>query len=109
MAVIRATCNECGDIELAPLQVQVRVCLDDQRSSYAFRCPSCSHPVARPVENRLVELLASSGSPVSLWHLPAELDEPHDGPEITHDDLLDFHELLTRDDSWFVALVSEGR
>ena len=109
MAVIRATCNDCGDIELAPSEVQVRVCLDDQRASYAFRCPTCTHPVARQVENRLVELLASSGSPVSLWHLPAELEETHWGPAISHDDLLDFHELLTRDESWFESLLTEGR
>lgn len=108
MAVIRATCNDCGDIELAPREVQVRVCLDDQRASYSFRCPTCLHPVARQVESRLVELLASSGSPVSLWHLPAELEEVHWGPAISHDDLLDFHELLTHDENWFESLLAEG-
>lgn len=109
MAVIRATCNDCGDVELAPDEVQVRVCLDDQRSSYAFRCPSCHLPVARPVESRLVELLASSGSPVSLWHLPAELEEQHWGPAICHDDLLDFHEKLMQGETWFEELLTEGR
>ncbi len=109
MAVIRATCNDCGDIELAPGDVLVRVCLDDQRSSYAFRCPTCHSPVARQVESRLVELLASSGSPVSLWHLPAELAEEHVGPAICHDDLLDFHQLLSNDDAWFDTLLAEGR
>lgn len=107
MAVVRATCDECGDIELTPQDVVVRVCLDDQRASYTFRCPTCLVPVARPVGSRLVELLASSGSTVSLWHLPAELAEEHRGGVLTCDDLLDFHHLMN-DDSWFDALLAEG-
>jgi hypothetical protein len=104
VAVVRATCDECGDIQLTAEDVAVRLCLDDQRASYVFQCPECGAPVARPLESRLVEVLASSGSPVSLWHLPAELTEPHDGAAFTHDDLLDFHELLGSDD-WFEALT----
>ena len=84
----------------------VRVCLDDQRSSYAFRCPVCDDPVARPIGSSLVELLASSGSPVCLWRLPAELFERHDGPALTHDDLLDFHDLLA-DDGWMEHFTAD--
>lgn len=85
----------------------VRVCLDDQRASYLFRCPTCDLPVTRVVGNHLVELLAASGSPISLWHLPAELTEVHDGNAFTHDDLLDFHQLL-RDDGWLDLLIAES-
>ncbi len=106
MAVVRATCDECGDVELTPEEVVVRVCLDDQRSSYSFRCPICATPIARQVGSHLVELLASSGSTVSLWHLPAELNEPRDGAALTHDDLLDFHDLLAGDD-WMDQLIAE--
>lgn len=104
MAVVRATCDECGDIQVTAEDVVVRVCLDDQRASYVFSCPICHVPVARPLGTRLVELLASSGSPVSLWHLPAELSEHHDGDALTYDDLLDFHERL-QDDSWLDGLL----
>ena len=109
MAVIRATCNECGDIELAPRQVQVRVCLDDQRSSYAFRCPSCSHPVRGRWRTASWSCWPRRAHRCRSGTCRRSSSEPHEGPEITHDDLLDFHELLTRDDSWFVALMSEGR
>jgi hypothetical protein len=37
--------------------------------------------------------------------LPAELNEKPAGAPITHDDVLDFHELLSGD-SWFEQLVS---
>ncbi len=97
MAVVRATCDECGDIQLTAEDVVVRLCLDDQRASYVFQCPECRSPVARPLESRLVEVLASSGSPVSLWHLPAELEEQHVGAAFTHDDLIEFHQLLDTD------------
>jgi hypothetical protein len=33
-------------------------------------------------------------------HVPAEALELHSGPPITHDDLLEFHELLDGD-TWF--------
>jgi hypothetical protein len=104
VAVVRATCDVCGDIQLTAPDVVVRVCLDDQRASYVYSCPLCRAPVARPLEHRLVELLASSGSPVSLWHLPDELSELHEGEALTHDDLLDFHQMLL-DDSWLEELL----
>ena len=106
MAVVRATCETCGEIELVPQDVVVRVCLDDQRASYYFSCPTCAALIARPVGSRLVELLASSGSSVALWHLPAELTEAHPVGRLTHDDLLDFHELLSGDD-WIDALIAD--
>lgn len=106
MAVVRATCDECGDIELMPDDVAVRVCLDDQHATYSFRCPSCDVPVARPLGSRLVELLVASGATVSLWHLPDELSEPHVGDALTYDDLLDFHQTLAGDD-WIDQLIAE--
>ena len=39
------------------------------------------------------------------WSWPAELSEPHSGPPLTPDDLLDLHVLL-EDDTWFQQLVA---
>jgi len=36
---------------------------------------------------------------VSTWQMPAELDEVHYGPAISHDDLLEFHFQLQRRNS----------
>ncbi len=105
MATIRATCTDCGDVELTSADVAVRVCTDDNAGSYSFRCPSCRMAVVKTAEPRIVELLVASGVKLSTWHLPAELSEAREGSPITHDDLLDFHEMLTGDDSWIDRLT----
>ncbi|HEX2382326.1 MAG TPA: hypothetical protein VHI95_06795 [Acidimicrobiales bacterium] len=105
MATIRATCGDCGDVELTTADVRVRVCVDDNAGSYHFRCPSCQMAVVKPAEPRIVDLLAASGVEVFMWRLPAELFEARFGPRIDHDDLLDFHQLL-ESDSWFEDLVA---
>ena len=95
---IRASCEECGDVELRVDDVLVRVCIDDDAGTYVFRCPRCTLSVVKDAEPRVVELLVASGVEVAYWALPAELREPRSGPAFTHDDLLDFHELLDSDD-----------
>lgn len=105
MATIRASCPDCGDVELTTRDVQVRVCADDNSGSYNFRCPSCTLAVAKDAAPRIVELLVSSGVKLVTWELPAEMRERRQGPAICHDDLLDFHDLLG-DDAWFDRLSS---
>jgi hypothetical protein len=97
MATIRATCIDCGDVEMTSDDVSVRVCIDTGRGSYTFRCPRCSMAVAKLAEPRIVELLLASGVRLHRWRLPAELSEPRQGNPIDHDDLLDFHRLLGDD------------
>ena len=103
--VIKASCHDCGDIELAVGDLEVRVCSQDDRGTYVFRCPSCLMSVVKPAERRIVDMLVASGVQLVNWHLPAELFEPRDGLPITHDDLIDFHRLL-QDDGWFDSLVA---
>jgi hypothetical protein len=59
--------------------------------------------VSKPAEPNVVDILVSSGVRMATWQLPAELFENRVGPAISHDDLLDFHHLLT-DDQWFERL-----
>ncbi len=105
MATIRASCAECGDVELTTADVTVRVCADDHRGAYAFRCPRCTMVVVKDAEPRIVELLVASGVSLTTWRLPAELAEPRRGGAITHDDLLDFHDLLADDAQWMDELA----
>jgi hypothetical protein len=58
--------------------------------------------VSKPAEPRVIELLIASGVRLDRWRLPAELAETRTGDPIDHDDLLDFHRLLT-DDSRLTA------
>lgn len=104
MAIIRATCADCGDVEMTTNDVWVRICEDDNSGTYAFRCPSCDRTVVKSAEAHIVDLLVASGVPWSTWSLPRELEErPAEAPQITHDDMIDFHRLLEAPD-WFEQL-----
>lgn len=105
MATIRASCPTCGDVELTSGEVTVLVCSSNNSSSYAFECPNCEVAVTKPAEPRVVDLLVSTGVRLSVWQLPAEMEERHDGPPINYDDLLELHFELRRDD-WFDRLVA---
>ena len=98
MATIRASCPTCGDVELTTRDVRVLVCSTTNQGSYAFRCPTCELQVAKAADARIVDVLVSSGVRLSVWHLPAELDEPHAGDPISYDDLLEFHFELQQED-----------
>lgn len=95
-------------MQLRASDLTVRVCSDDHHGSYCFRCPRCAQAVAKDASRRIVDLLVSSGVRMEVWRLPAELSEPHEGPVITPDDLLDFH-LLLQGRGWFDRLESMVR
>ena len=104
VATIRASCPACGDVELTSRDVTVQVCASNNQGSYAFRCPQCAVAVSKMAEQRIVDLLVSSGVRLSVWSMPAELDEPPAGAPIGYDDLLEFHRALQEDD-WFARLT----
>ncbi len=105
VATIRASCPTCGDVELTSRDVTVQVCATNNQGSYAFRCPACQIAVSKLAEQRVVDLLVSSGVRLSVWSLPAELDEAKQGSPLTYDDLLEFHYQLQRE-GWFERLTS---
>lgn len=105
VATIRATCPSCGDVELTPGQVQVLVCSDDNRASYAFRCPECHLMVSKPTDTRVVDILLSSGVRLVRWDAPAELSEPHHGDPISWDDILELHLALGSEEGSARALA----
>lgn len=107
VATIRATCPDCGDVELSAQQMQILVCSADLAAAYAFRCPVCRLMVTKPTDHRVVDVLVSSGVPLRTWDVPAEIEEIHDGPAITWDDLLEFHFRLS-EDGWLTRMINEG-
>lgn len=104
MTTIRATCPTCGEVELTPDDIQLRVCTHAPASYYQFNCPLCHIEVQKPADDRVVQLLISGGVAASVWELPEEFTEDRGGPPLTMDDLLDFHLLLDRED-WFDSLL----
>jgi hypothetical protein len=105
VATIRASCPTCGDVELTSNDVSVQVCATNNQGSYAFQCPACRVAVSKLAEQRIVDLLVSSGVRLSVWSLPAELHEVREGPVFTYDDLLEFHHQLQQE-GWFERLKS---
>jgi hypothetical protein len=107
--LIRATCSDCGDVELGTRDLVVRLCETNEAGTYVFRCPNCLHPVVRPADRPTIDLLISSGVRLELWRIPSELVEPRPiGEPFTHDDLIDFHEVLS-DGGWFEELLDAHR
>ena len=105
MATVRATCPDCGDIEISSIEVKARVCVEDSAGSYSFVCPLCARATSKPAEGRVIQLLVGAGTPLTMWRRPAELNEAHHGPSFTIRDVESFHRLLDTD-HWFSRLAS---
>lgn len=99
---IRATCPDCGDVDLRVEQLRAQLCVTDNQGSYAFVCPACDGQVTRPAEPGVVDLLVSAGVELSVWRRPDD-GADHAGPAFTWDDVLELHEELARPD-WFERL-----
>jgi predicted RNA-binding Zn-ribbon protein involved in translation (DUF1610 family) len=98
MTTIKASCPSCGEVELTPADVSLMVCSHAPLSYYAFHCPSCTDEIRKPADDHVVSLLVSGGVPATVWDVPAEALEPHTGPALTYDDLLDLALHLERTD-----------
>lgn len=95
MANIRATCGDCGNVEMTSDNMVVRICVDDSRGSYVFQCPGCEMCVTKPADERTINLLIASGVRLEHWRLPEELREPRgEGGQINYNDIIDFHQFL---------------
>lgn len=111
MTRIRATCPTCGEVDLRPDDVVLHVVrapdgLVADGSEYRFDCPSCTDEVAKPADERIAQLLTSGGVHVAEVApcLPPHPETAAGGPPLTHDDLLDLHLGLEKDD-WFDELL----
>lgn len=103
MRNIAAKCPDCGEVRLAPEDIRLELATVPAFTTYAFTCPGCTDVVRKPADIRVVRLLVSGGVTPHVGKIPAEALEARNGPPITHDDLLAFHELLDGDD-WMSQL-----
>ena len=87
---VHTRCPWCGLVELL---VSELTCSGagpgEDRGLCQFTCPECSRPVFVAVSPSDVALLWTEGAGEGC--LPLELLEPHSGPPLSWDDLLDFH------------------
>ena len=95
IAIIRATCRQCGVITLTAAQVQAKIIeagdQDETQRSFSFSCPLCKAETVSPTDRDTVLKLAAVGVKVHHVRIPEEAREGHDGPSLTLDDLIDFH------------------
>ena len=108
MATVRASCPDCGDVEMSIRQVKVEVCRATEASTYSFQCPTCRKRVCKPAAPHVVDTLVAAGVRPVVWDLPAELTETKMGPPISHDDVLAFHFALA-DDAQVAAFLESTR
>lgn len=87
---IKARCDFCGEIELAPTGLRLVVFDSGKAHYYEFFCPKCKLYKRRPADDSVQKMLVGGGVPCDYRHVPFELLEPHTGPPITMDDVLDF-------------------
>jgi len=104
MTTIKATCPACGEVALTAEDIVLRIASVDEANSYGFSCPRCSEFIQKPADERIVHLLLTGGVRPIPVHVPAEVLEYKEGPPITHDDILAFHECL-EGERWFDELL----
>src|SRR5438309_10527562 len=75
VTTIKATCPGCGEVELTPDDIELRVCNYAPASYYNFECPTCRLEVRKPADDRVVKLLISGGVREVMWEFPAEVKE----------------------------------
>lgn len=109
MTKIKASCPQCGDVDLTPPQVRLVVCSVADWSYYTFRCDTCSDEVRKPATAEVVRLLKVGGVVPEPWTVPAEALEEHIGPTIGYDDVLDFVLWLNGADLVAAAAASAPR
>jgi hypothetical protein len=90
---VEARCAWCGFVELLPAELRVHGSTDGE-GLFEFACPSCGRLNVRPLDEADLAALDQVGVAVRSGPAPFELLEPHDGPSISWDDLLDFHQAL---------------
>lgn len=91
MALIKATCPSCGQVDLTAEDIELRIDPLEETGTYAFRCPACIRRVDKPADRRIVRLLLAGG----VAPQPHEIEAS--GEPFTYDDLLDFHFELQND------------
>ena len=108
MTTIRTTCPRCGEVDMGPESIMLKVARGGREGTYKFTCPTCMDAVEKRADRKIVALLVSAGVDVAgrgvLTETSELFDEPEDprgplpaGPALTIDDVIDFHFKLQDD------------
>ena len=91
-ATPRLHCRECGEVEVDLAGVEVHVNPREDVAVFTFACPRCFQLVVSGCRETMGSLLAAGARRYELRSTST--------PPLTHDDLLEFHQWLERDEPW---------
>ena len=75
MTTIRTSCPLCGDVELAPGDLALRLTPCRGTGTYQFRCPHCEQLQERPANHRVVSILLATGVAYEVVEEDAPISE----------------------------------
>jgi hypothetical protein len=93
----KVCCPDCGEILVERHAVQLVISSTPGASRYSFTCPECAAWVSKPASPSIVVALVGL-VPTRHETAPAELSEPHNGPALDLDDLIDLSRELAATD-----------
>lgn len=85
----RVVCPECGPVVAPAGEFLCELDTGGERGICELRCPVCTVTLIVPAKPEVVETLHRAGAG-HLTLAPFELLEPHAGPPLSWDDVLDF-------------------
>lgn len=91
-------CPWCGEISVTTADLRCRVERASERGLCEFHCPICSRLVILPATASSARALLERGATSITGLAPFEFIEPHGGPPISWDDVLDLHLVLEHTD-----------
>lgn len=103
MTMLRTKCPNCGDVEMGPGDVSMRLASSGDGGDYAFTCPACRQHISKPMTAAIASVLLSAGVRPKGPGEAVGTSDPDDGtpaqgaPPFTLDDLIAFHFALEDD------------
>src|ERR1044072_4427727 len=87
---VRVVCPGCGPLVVPAAKLRCEVEAEGDRGLCELSCPVCSTTLLVRAQAAAVETMRDGGAGHITGSVPFELLEPHTGPPLSWDDLLDF-------------------
>ncbi len=87
---VRVVCPGCGPLVLPAKHLRCELEAAGDKGICELQCPVCSTMVLVPAGPAAVETMRNGGAGHISGSVPFELLEPHIGPPLSWDDVLDF-------------------
>ena len=87
---VRVVCPGCGPVVLPAKALRCELEAPGDKGICELRCPVCSTMVLVPAGPVAVETMRDGGAGHMTGSVPFELLEPHSGPPLSWDEVLDF-------------------